>query len=204
MSEEGKDGQKKSLAETIAGLSERERKLLMLMFATFAVLGIFVTVMLVQRSLDTIESETQTYEDVLNLLATAGPDYLAQEAGGAVDPRVERFSEEVLDNNTVQLTSLVATHATAANISVSSYDEDQSPIGSSRGDDGGPIIVERLLRVDIRRAEMNALVDLLDRIEKSDDPVIIKRIDVRSVGGEGQVRAQLVVSTYQRRAQEES
>ncbi|RDV38561.1 hypothetical protein DV096_07040 [Bradymonadaceae bacterium TMQ3] len=204
MSEEDKEGQKKSLAETIAGLSDRERKLLAAMFATFAVLGIFVTVMLVQRSLDTIEAETTTYEDVLNLLATAGPDYLAQEAGGAVDPRVERFSEEVLDNNTVQLTSLVATHATAANISVSSYDEDQSPIGSARGNDGGPIIVERLLRVDIRRAEMNALVDLLDRIEKSDDPVIIKRVDVRSVGGEGQVRAQLVVSTYQRRAQEES
>ena len=204
MSEEIKDGQKKGLAETIAGLSDRERKLLGLMLATFVVLGIFVTVMLVQRSLDTIEAETATYEDVLNLLATAGPDYLAQEAGGAVDPRVERFSEEVLDNNTVQLTSLVATHATAANISVSSYDEDQSAIGSARGDDGGPIIVERLLRVDIRRAEMNALVDLLDRIEKSDDPVIIKRIDVRSVGGEGQVRAQLVVSTYQRRAQEES
>ncbi|RVU44889.1 hypothetical protein EA187_10150 [Lujinxingia sediminis] len=204
MSEEDKEGQKKSLAETIAGLSDRERKLLAAMFATFAVLGIFVTVMLVQRSLDTIEAETTTYEDVLNLLATAGPDYLAQEAGGAVDPRVERFSEEVLDNNTVQLTSLVATHATAANIAVSSYDEDQSPIGSARGNDGGPIIVERLLRVDIRRAEMNALVDLLDRIEKSDDPVIIKRVDVRSVGGEGQVRAQLVVSTYQRRAQEES
>ncbi|TXD34689.1 hypothetical protein FRC96_13840 [Lujinxingia vulgaris] len=204
MSEETNEGQKKGLAETIAGLSDRERKLLGLMLATFVVLGIFVTVMLVQRSLDTIEAETATYEDVLNLLATAGPDYLAQEAGGAVDPRVERFSEEVLDNNTVQLTSLVATHATAANISVSSYDEDQSAIGSARGDDGGPIIVERLLRVDIRRAEMNALVDLLDRIEKSDDPVIIKRIDVRSVGGEGQVRAQLVVSTYQRRAQEES
>lgn len=204
MSEEENDGQRQGLAEKFAALSERERKLLMAMFATFAVLGIFVTVMLVQRSLDSIEAETRTYEDVLNLLATAGPDYLEQEAGGAVDPRAERFTDEVLDNNTVQLTSLVATHATAANISVSSYDEDQSPLGSSRGDDGGPIIVERLLRVDIRRAEMSALVDLLDRIETSDDPVIIKRIDVRSVGGEGQVRAQIVVSTYQRRAQEES
>ncbi|RAL22821.1 hypothetical protein DL240_07975 [Lujinxingia litoralis] len=204
MSEEQKESGKKGLAESIANLSDRERKLLGLMFATFAVLGIFVTVMLVQRSLADIESETQTYEDVLNLLATAAPDYLAQEAGGAVDPRVERFSDEVLDNNTVQLTSLVATHATAANISVSSYDEDQSPLGSTRGSKDGPIIVERTLRVDIRRAEMNALIDLLDRIETSGDPVIIKRVDVRSVGGEGMVRAQVVVSTFQRRAQEES
>ena len=187
----------------LANLSPRELMLLKAMFGVFAVLGVAVIIGLAQRSVAQLEAETALYEGALSLLATAGPEYAAAQSGDAGDPRVERFSDQDLDEGRVQLTSFVATHAAATNISVSSYDEDQNPLGS-RQDSGGPVITERLLRVDIRDAQMEPLIEMLHRIEESSEPVIIKRVDIRALRNEGQVRARIFISTFQRRQQEES
>ena len=49
----------------------------------------------------------------------------------------------------------------------------------------------------IREAEMEKLLKLLDRVEKSKEPVIIKRINLRDVRNKkGMVRANITISTY--------
>ena len=179
-------------------LNERERMLLKAMLGVFVLLGLFVIVGLAQRSVSELEVETAQYQTALDLLAAEGPAFLAAQQGTDEDEmtRADLFTEEVLQDNQVQLTSYVASHASAVNVSVSSYDVDEQPLGS-RGDDSGPLIEERQLRVDIRNAEMDKFIELLHRIEESREPVVIKRIDVRSVRDEGKVRALLVVSTFQ-------
>ncbi len=192
------------LRGALNNLSERERTLLKAMGGVFAVLAIFLVIGLTQRSVNEIKAETATYETALNLLATAGPAYLESQGGHDEDPRVAMFTDEVLDETRVQLTSFVATQASAAGINVSSYDEDQHPLGSTRPEEGEPIIIERQLRVDIREADMDRLIDMLHRIEESDEPVVIKRVDIRALRDEGKVRVRLFVSTFQRRMAEGS
>ncbi len=183
-------------------LTEREQVLLKAMFGVFALLAIFVIVGLVQRSVAEIDEETSQYAMALELLANQGPQYMSAQAGDDDFTRADLFTEEVLHDNEVQLTSYVASHASAVDVSVSSYDVDEQPLGS-RGDQEGPLIEERQLRVDIRDAEMDRFVELLHRIEESREPVVIKRIDVRSVRDEGMVRALLIVSTFQYADEEE-
>lgn len=198
--------QSDGVGEMLDNLTERERLLLKAMFGVFAVLAVFVIIGLAQRSVAELEEETVRYETALDLLARAGPDFAAAQHGGGDDDeftRADLFTEEVLEDNEVQLTSYVASHASAVDVSVSSYDVDEHPLGS-RGEDEGPLIEERQLRVDIRNAEMDRFIELLHRIEESREPVVIKRIDVRSVRDEGKVRALLVVSTFQYGDEEES
>jgi hypothetical protein len=194
------------LKDSLSKLSDREKKLLLAMAGVFVTLALLVTISLFQRSLQELEKDTNNLQQALNTLALAGPAYVQRTAGaGDADPRAARFSDEVLKNNELRLTSFVATHAAATNITVNSYDEDQLPLGSrsKTGPDAGPVVIERTLRADIREAQMDNLLQLLDRIENSGEPVVIKRLDVRAQRGrEGQVRAMLIVSTYERRDKE--
>ena len=184
-------------------LSEREQMLIKLMLGVFAALALFVVVALAQQAVMDLEEQTMQYESALSLLASQGPEYATAQAVGDDDDgevtRADLFTDEVLRDNQVQLTSYVASHASAVDVSVSSYDVDEQPLGSSRrGDEeSGPMIEERQLRADIRNADMDKLIELLHRIEESREPVVIKRIDVRSVRDEGKVRALLIVSTFQ-------
>jgi hypothetical protein len=192
------------LKAALDNLSQRERMLLKVMVGVFAFLALAVVIGLSQRSIGELRAETATYESALQLLATAGPNYIEAQGGQAEDPRLVKFTDEVLDEARVQLTSFVATQASAAGISVSSYDEDQHTLGSARPEEGMPIIIERQLRIDIREAQMDRLIDMLHRIEESGEPVVIKRIDIRALRDEGSVRVRLFVSTFQRRMPEGS
>lgn len=195
---------KKGLAASFAALSDRERKGLMAMGLILTFLLVALIVGLFQRSLGELERETVRYEQALNMLAMVGPQYMQNSAQTEDSSgRSARFSAEVLTNNDLKLTSFVATHAAATNITVSSYDEDQITLGAKSKTDTGPITIERQLRVDIREAEMDKFLELLERIENSREPVIIKRMDVRALRNQqGSVRALLVVSTYIRRDKE--
>lgn len=197
-------GSKKGVAASFAALSERERKGLVAMVLVLTFLLVALVVGLFQRSLGELELETQRYEQMLNLLAMSGPQYLQNTSKPTDDSgRNARFSADILSNNDLKLTSFIATHAAATNITVSSYDEDQMPLGAKSKTDTGPITIERQLRVDIREAEMDKFLELLERIENSREPVIIKRMDVRALrNNEGSVRVLLVVSTYIRRDKE--
>lgn len=192
------------LREMYADLTDREQMLLKAMLGVFAVLAVAVVVGLVQQSIGELEEETAQYRTALNLIAEQGPAYVETQREGE-DPdqvtRADLFTDEVLEDNTVQLTSSVASHAEAVGVSVSSYDTDEQPIG---GDDEGPLIIERQLTVDIRGAGLEQFLELLHRLEESREPMVIKRLDVRSVREPGNVRALLVVATYQYGDEEES
>lgn len=193
---------KGGLKAALANLSERERRMLQVMVAVLAVLIMVVVIGLARRSVAELEAQTRQYQGALSLLATEGPVYAASQGLAQIDPRLERFSDEVLDGPPVQLTSFVATHAAATGINVSSYDEDQTPLGTGSSDNSGPMIIERILRVEIRQAKMNSLLELMDRIEESREPVVIKRIDIRALRDEGEVRGRLFISTFERRQEE--
>lgn len=189
------------LKEALDNLTERERMLLKVMFGVFAVLALSVVVFLAQQSTADLEEETIRYETALELLATEGPAFAEQQAESSEDEALthaDRFTEEVLRDNQVQLTSDIAAHAAAVDVNVSSYDTDEQPLGEDNfGEEEGPMIIERQLQIDIRGAEMDRLIEMLHRIEESRDPIVIKRLDIRSVREEGQVRALVAVSTFE-------
>ncbi len=201
MDQESTDTGTQGLAGVLNNLNQRERVLL----AAMAVIGVLIVVMVLvtmaRQSVADVEEQTRQHQTALTALIEYGPEYVgaqAPESDGGQASRVDLFTEDVLENNEVQLTSYVASHASAVDVSVSSYDVDESPIGSSGdSEDDGPMIEERRLRIDIRNAEMDRLVELLHRLEESREPVVISRVDIRSVRDEGQVRALVVVSTFQ-------
>lgn len=187
-----------------ASLNDRERKLAMAMLAVFAVIAFLIPLKLVQDSLDEISQETETYRQALDLLAAGAPDYLDQKREQEQNQSHKDLSDDVLDNNDLKLTSFVAEQARAVDVTITSYDEDELPFGDTKSSDG-PIIIENQLRIEVREAEMDKLVSLMDRIEKSNKPVFIKRLDIRehrSRNSEGKVRAVLTVSTFVRRIKE--
>ncbi len=179
-------------------LTPREQLLLKVMGAIAVVLSVAVVVSMVNQSVMELEEQTTLYGSALDTLAAEGPGFLA---AGDDDSegfsRADLFTDEILEDNPVQLTSYVASHASAVDVSVSSYDTDSQPLGSSGDDEGGRIITERQLRADIRNAEMGRFIELLHRLEESSEPVVIKRVDIRSVRDEGHVRALLIVSTFE-------
>lgn len=181
---------------SLAGLSDRERRLLYAMMVVFALIALFIPLTLFQKSLDKIDTETRNYKQTLDLLAVAGPEYMENKKSMSTDASHKKIDEEFMTKNPIKLTSFVAKHAEATDITVASYDEDELPFGAGSKDEG-PIIVEKQLRVEIRNAQMSKLVSLMDRIEKATDPVYIKRIDVRAQRKKpGEVRAVLTVSTF--------
>lgn len=201
----GHEEESKGLKAAFDDLSQREQNLVKLMLSIFAVLGVVLVVGLTQRSLADLEQRTDQQRAILDLIASEGPAYAEAQSGGGEDPqtKADLFTEEVMNDNPVQFHSFVDTHAAAVGLSVSSYGSDEQPLGSGNTDEG-PMIVERQMRVDLRDAEMDRLIEFLHRVEESSEPVIIKRIDVRSVQEEGQVRALVVMSTFEYGDEEES
>lgn len=186
----------------LSNLTDRERKLVALMLFNFVALTIVASVFMFYNSLSSTRAEIEQYEQTLDALAEFGPKYLAQQAGGAGGGEQDAFSTQALAENDLQLTSFVATQASAVDLKIDNYDEDSLPIGSSNKDKG-PILLEQQLRVDIREAELPKLLEMLDRIQKSPEPVVIKRINLRDVRGKkGHVRANITVSTYIQKEQE--
>ncbi|MEZ4461874.1 MAG: hypothetical protein R3E66_19565 [bacterium] len=173
-----------------------ERRYIIALGVTFAVLAVAVSVLQFRASMDSIDEEANNYKSALDYLAVAGPEFVSRKASKTEKKSHKKIDEETLATNNLKLTSFVAEHAAAAQITVTSYDESSLPFGGSGKKDDGPIILEKQLRVEIRDAEMTKLLDLLDRIEKSPEPVFIKRLDVRDQKKPGEIRAVVTVSTF--------
>ena len=191
------------LSGALAKLTERERSLLGLMAICLTGLALAIGVYLFSSSQKQKQVEIDQYQETLDALQEYGPTYIAQqnaESEGGSDRG--RFNSETLKNNRVKLTSFVATHASAVDLKVDNYDEDELPLSTGNKDDG-PILTEHSVKVDIKSAEMDKVILLLDRIEKSKEPVIIKRVNLRNLTREkGKVRANVVLSTYSQKDQE--
>lgn len=191
------------ISESYSELTEREKKLVVAMAIVVPLVVLALVVGIFSRSLGDIESQTNSYENALELVAAGGPDFMKRQntqsgAGGV--PSL--FTDEVMTDNEVRLTSFVASKATAAGVKVSSYDSEEIPIGS-KNDQSGPIIIEKLVKVDIRDAQHKDLLKFLEEIETSGEPVVIKRIDMRGMrrAEPGEVRARVEVATYIKREQ---
>lgn len=183
-------------------LSERERYQLIGLGIFLCVMATIVGVALFQRQMEEIEQATTRYETALDFLATAGPAYAERASAEAASATHKNIDDETLTNNDIKLTSFVAEHAEKTNITISSYDEDQLPFGNKNA--GGPIVIEKQLRVEIRSAKMSELIELLDLIEKSEEPVFIKRLDIRAQRKKpGEVRAVVTVSTFVKKPPQE-
>ncbi len=181
--------------------TDSEKRLLAVAAIILPTLFLGAGVYMYSQSIGEIEEETQRYKGSLDLLATAAPVYLEQQKNAQQATSHKKLDDETLAKNDIKLTSFVAAHASKAEITVSSYDEDELPFGSSNDAEAGdPIIIEQQLRVEIREASMANLVKLMDFIEKDTKPVFIKRLDIRKRGREpGDVRAILTVSTFVQR-----
>lgn len=180
----------------LASLNERERRLLSGMLFVFFLLGTFLIYYVAQSGQAKTEAEIERLEGVLKSLNMKGPAYLEREQSKSKQSvENDRFSADRMLKNDIKLTSFVAQKADSTGIKVDNYDESQLPLAS--GKDGGPIITEKMLRFDIREASMTSLLQLLDSIEKSREPVIIKNIDLRDVRNKpGLVRVKVTISTY--------
>jgi hypothetical protein len=199
-----KQSLKAKLSESYAGLTDREQKLVMAMGIILPLLAVALVIGIFSRSLSDIESQARGYENSLDLLVAGAPAYLENQRGGEADGGLaDLFTEEVLEDNPVKLTSFIASKATAAGVSVSSYDTEEIPIGSSSAENSEPIIVERRVTVDIRDAQHDDMLEFLEEIETSGEPVVIQRIDLRGKSREpGGVRARVEVSTFVKRNQQ--
>ncbi len=195
--------EKKSTSAWWSGLSERERYMVAGLGIWFGLLFPAVGVYFFQQSLGETEVEIAAYKDALTTMAQYGPDYIEakQAAGASKGKEGDKFSKEVMSKNTLALTSFVADHASAVDIKIDNYDENTIP--KSGGKDGGPIITEKELRIEIRMAKVAKIMELLDRIDKSSEPVVIKRINLRDVRkNPGNARATISISTYTLQEQE--
>lgn len=187
--------EKQSFREQIENLSDRERKLLFAMVIILPLLAMIVLVGVIHGSLSEVETQTMEYRQSLEMLSIAAPTIAERKQKASGDNELSaKFTDEAMRNNELKLTSFVATQAAAVNISVDSYDEQKIPLGSNKE---GPMVVEKQLRVDINEAEMDKLLKLLERIETAEEPVVIKRLDLRRQRrNPGEVRVRLVVSTF--------
>lgn len=175
-----------------------EKKLLKVLAALMPVLLVVLIIGLMIQSINEVEEEALRHRQTLDFIATAGPAWVERTARESSQQTHKDISEETLTDNSLALTSFVASHADAVGITVSSYDEDSLPFGG-RGQSES-IITERQLRVEIRNANMDNLIELLDRIEKAEEPVWIKRVNIQKQGrDDGVVRALVSVSTYSKR-----
>ena len=182
----------------LSNMTERERRLLALMGVFFGILMVALGVNLFLGAMDTKREEIERYEGAFDAMTEVAPIYLDKKASTTGEQ--SRFRPEVLVNNDIQLTSFVATHASAVDLKVDNYDEKKLPLSDKKG---GPIIVEYTVRANVRQTEMAKLLKLLERIEKSPEPVIIKRVTVRDVRNKpGDVRTDFVIASYIQKEEE--
>ncbi len=166
----------------------------------FCILTIFVGFFLIQ-SLDSIDEETERYKSALELISTEGPKFLEEKSSTKRTDSHKKFTEEMLAEDRIKLTSFVAKFAEKEEVKVGSYDEKEIPFSN---DNAGPIVTEHRLTAKISKTNMDNLINFLDAIEKSREPVFIQRIDIRKRGKtDNQVKATIIVSTFSK-AKEES
>ncbi len=171
------------------------------LFAIWGFMALVVVFYLYSSAITEIEMETKKYEDNLELVRIQGTDFFERQARASQSDSHKDVSPETLAGNDLQMTSFVAKHADAVGISVSSYKEDQLPF-NPKGE--GPLVMENRLKVEIRDAQMDALVQLMDKIEKAKEPVFIKQFQVRKHRKKpGQIRAVMTVSTFATKDREE-
>lgn len=154
----------------LAGLSPREKRLLIALGVVAAVL-IFLGVGLVSaRRLAALEAERSAMVDTLRYI---------QRARGRIAARNQR-REAILARYRTRapaLTTFVEEQARAANVQVSEA-QDRAPVPA------GTRFTERSVSIRLRAVPLEALADFMDRIEQATFPVAITAVRIRRRFGE--------------------
>jgi hypothetical protein len=183
----------------LSKLSAGERQKLMLLVLNFLVLGMGSAIYMFYQSLGAMEEEIERYRQAIEAMAEVAPKLAEAKAAAAqgAEDSASRFTPEILSKNDLKLTSFVASHATAADIKIENYDEDSIILSNNK--DTGASLVEKIVKVEVREVEFDKLLNFLERIETSREPVVIKVISLRAKDTkkrDGLVRASLQISTY--------
>lgn len=191
-----------TLSDRYDQLNDREQTLVKAAGAILPLVALTFVGLVFNNSLSSVRQEIDDKERLLTMIGDVAPEYQAkQNKKGGGNDKPAKFSREAINNNTVKLTSFVATHATAVGVQVDSYDESERPIGSDGDDDDeGASLFKADVTAKIRGVSMEKLLKLLERIETADKPVVIERVTLTNKRRKkGKVRATVIVTTYKRK-----
>jgi type II secretory pathway component PulM len=190
-----------TLTDRYSDLTNREQTLLKVGAVIVPLMVVTFVGILVNRSFDSVEENIARYEKVIDLVNQVAPDIRQRQSSSTGNSFTAKFSSEAIENNEVGMTSFVSTHAAAAGVKVDSYNENKQP--KDTGDDSESSLIKVELDVQINEVELSKLLQLLERIETSNKPVFVERIKTtRRRREKGQVRVNLVVTTYKRQPKE--
>lgn len=154
----------------LAGLSPREKRLLILLAVVFGVLVFLGLYWWSATKLDAIERERADAIDALRTIQRMRPRIAARMARR--DALLMRYH-----NRAPALTSFVEEQARAAHVQVAeSQDRPPAPAGRR--------FTERSVSIRLRAVGIDALADFMDRIETAEFPVAITSIRIRRRFGE--------------------
>jgi hypothetical protein len=154
----------------LAGLSPREKRLLIALAVVFGVLVFVGLYWYSSTKLDAIERERADMIDALRTIQRLRPRIAARNARR--DALLMRYH-----NRAPALTSFVEEQARAANVRVAeSQDRPPTPVGRR--------FTERSVSIRLNAVGLDALADFMDRIEAAEFPVAITSVRIRRRIGE--------------------
>lgn len=172
-----------------AGLSPREKRLLIALSAVFVVLVFLGFWMWSKRRLDAIDSERADMVEALRFIQRSRPRIAARNQRR--DAMLARYRTRA-----PALTSYVEEQAHAANVQVvEAQDRPATP--------AGPRFTQRSVSIRLRQVSLQALADFFERIDSASFPVAITSVRIRKRFGEANAYDvdDLVITTWDRTAE---
>lgn len=175
-------------------LSERERRLLVIWALAMAFIVVFLGGYFTYGAIAEKAEKADAYVAAVDLMARKQTSYLANKADGG-----EKLSDRIAGNQ-LKLQTFLDQEASKHNIKIKNFKESSVPVGGKRKkkDAKGPQIIEETVAIDLTDTEYINVVGFLDAIDRSNELVVIKRVDVARPrrGNNANVRVSLTVSTF--------
>lgn len=172
-----------------AGLSPREKRLLIALTAVFVTLVFLGFWMWSKRRLDAIDEERADMVEALRVIQRSRPRIAARNQRR--DAMLARYRTRA-----PALTSYVEEQAHAANVQVAEA-QDRPPTPA------GPRFTQRSVSIRLRQVSLEALADFFERIDAAAFPVAISSVRIRRRFGEANKYDidDLVITTWDRVAE---
>jgi type II secretory pathway component PulM len=172
-----------------AGLSPREKRLLIALSAVFVTLLFLGFWMWSKRRLDAIDNERADMVEALRFIQRSRPRIAARNQRR--DAMLARYRTRA-----PALTSYVEEQAHAANVQVAEA-QDRPPTPA------GPRFTQRSVSIRLRQVSLEALADFFERIDAAAFPVAISSVRIRRRFGEANKYDidDLVITTWDRTAE---
>ncbi len=171
-----------------AGLSPREKRLLIALAAVFATLVFLGFWVWSHRKLEALDSERADMVEALRVIQRSRPRIAARNQRR--DALLARYRTKA-----PPLTSYVEQQAQAANVQVvEAQDRPNTPSGAN--------FTQRSVSIRLRQVSLEAIADFFERIEAASFPIAITSVRIRRRFGEANKYDvdDLVITTYDRNA----